>query len=98
MKKDWVKDRVSTILALFSDCSDFDKDLVLFFLWNSEHDKYKTTYHSNEIMEKIKQVAKHKSNLVYWRGKSRVYCYDTEFFTFYFSLDGNRLKSKFIFE
>lgn len=95
--EDKIKYRVSTILALFSDCSDFDKDLVLFFLWNSEHFKYKTTYHSNEIMEKIKQVAKHKSNLVYWRGKSRVYCYDTEFFTFYFSLDGNRLKSKFIF-
>lgn len=95
--QDRIKDRVSTILALFSDCSDFDKDLVLFFLWNSEHCKYKTTYHSNEITEKIKQVAKHKSNLVYWRGKSRVYCYDTEFFTFYFSFCGNRLKSKFIF-
>ena len=91
-----MQDRVSTILALFSECSDFDKELVLFFLWNSEHCKYKTTYHSNEIMEKIKQGAKY-SSLVYWRGKSRVYCYDTEFFTFYFSFSGNILKSKFIF-
>ena len=95
--QDRIKDRVSTILALFSDCSDFDKDLVLFFLWNSEHCKYKTTYHSANIMEKIKQVAIYKSSLVYWRGKSRIYCYDTEFFTFYFSFCGNRLKSKFIF-
>lgn len=94
--QDRIENRISTILALFSDCSDFDKDLVLFFLWNSEYEKYKTTYHSNEIMEKIKQVAKHKSNLVYWRGKSRIYYYDTEFFTFYFSFCSNRLKSKFI--
>lgn len=71
--EDKIKDRISTILALFSNCSDFDKDLVLFFLWNSDYNKYKTTYHSNEIIEKIKQVAKHKSCLVYWKGKNRNY-------------------------